>query len=211
MSKINQISSSGQFSKLLSSNTYVITDFYADWCGPCKAIAPVFEQLAASHSQSGKVAFAKVDVDTQPDIAQQYGVSAYVARPFQPQPTLKLTTDCPSMPTFLIFKRASVSDRIAGANPSALRTAVSRAAADAGKGPASLGAHFQSAGYTLGTNSAPGRPVNAGVSGLVGSLGTGWADSMVRFFGLYLTTLFSFDAYAAADASPFKVARAGRR
>lgn len=76
MSKINQISSSSQFSKLLSSNAYVITDFYADWCGPCKAIAPIFEQLATSHSQPGKLAFAKVNVDGNPEISGQYGVSA---------------------------------------------------------------------------------------------------------------------------------------
>jgi thioredoxin len=76
MSKINFITSSSQFSKLLSSNTCVIVDFFATWCGPCKAIAPIFEQLATSHSQSGKVAFAKVDVDQNQDIAQQYGVSA---------------------------------------------------------------------------------------------------------------------------------------
>ena len=76
MSKTNQISSSGQFSKLLSSNTYVIADFYADWCSPCKAIAPIFEQLSTSHSQNGKLAFAKVNVDEQQEIAKQYGVSA---------------------------------------------------------------------------------------------------------------------------------------
>jgi thioredoxin-like negative regulator of GroEL len=76
MAKINKISSSGEFQKLLSANTTVITDFYADWCGPCKAIAPIFEQLATSHAQPGKVAFAKVNVDEQADIAQKYGVSA---------------------------------------------------------------------------------------------------------------------------------------
>jgi thioredoxin 1 len=76
MSKINLVSSLAQFQKLLSSNTYVVTDFYADWCGPCKAIAPIFEQLATSHSQAGKLVFAKVNVDDQPDIAQKYGVSA---------------------------------------------------------------------------------------------------------------------------------------
>jgi thioredoxin 1 len=76
MAKINKISSSGEFQKLLSANTFVITDFYADWCGPCKAIAPIFEQLATSHSQPGKVAFAKVNVDEQAEIAQKYGVSA---------------------------------------------------------------------------------------------------------------------------------------
>jgi thioredoxin 1 len=76
MSKINHISSSAEFQKLISSNTCVVTDFYADWCGPCKAIAPIFEQLATSHSQPGKLAFAKVNVDNQQEIAQKYGVSA---------------------------------------------------------------------------------------------------------------------------------------
>ncbi len=76
MAQITQVSSSSQFSKLLSSNTYVITDFYADWCGPCKVIAPTFEQLAKSHAKAGKIAFAKVNVDDQQEITQQYGVSA---------------------------------------------------------------------------------------------------------------------------------------
>jgi thioredoxin len=76
MSKITAVGSSAQFSKVLSSNTVVIADFWATWCGPCKAIAPVFEQLATSHSAPGKLAFAKVDTDANPDITQQYGVSA---------------------------------------------------------------------------------------------------------------------------------------
>jgi thioredoxin 1 len=112
------------------------------------------------------------------------------------------------MPTFLVFKNSTVQDTIRGANPSALRSAVSRAAADAGKGSARPGASFQSKGYTLGTNSTPSRPVNAGVNWFSGAGAGGansWADSAVRFFGLYFTTLFSFDAYAAAEQSPFKV------
>lgn len=76
MAKINSISSSGEFSRLLSSTTYVIADFYADWCGPCKAIAPIFEQLATQHAKPGKLAFAKINVDNNQDIAKQYGVTA---------------------------------------------------------------------------------------------------------------------------------------
>jgi thioredoxin 1 len=116
-----------------------------------------------------------------------------------------------SMPTFLIFKKGAVSETIRGANPSALRTAVSRASSDSGKAAAS--AVFTSKGYTLGTASAPGRTVGGGEGSFLGGLGqggTGLADSMVRFMGLYLTTLFSFDAYAAAEASPFKVGAARR-
>jgi len=185
MSKINEVSSSSQFQKLLSSSTYVIADFYADWCGPCKTIAPIFENLAKAHSQPGKLAFAKINTDSQQDIAKQYSVAA--------------------MPTFLVFKKGSVVDTIRGANPLALRNAVSRASSDAGKAE---GASFHSKGYTLGTNSAPGRTVGGnGTPFMTGLLQGGLADSLVRFMGLYLTTLFSFDAYAAAEASPFKVGR----
>lgn len=108
------------------------------------------------------------------------------------------------MPTFLVFKNGSVADTIRGANPSALRTAVSRASADAAKGPAKSSASFQSKGYTLGSTSTPSRPAGGA------ALGQGFADSVIRFFGLYLTTLFSFDSYAAAEASPFAVRNTGR-
>jgi thioredoxin 1 len=118
------------------------------------------------------------------------------------------------MPTFLVFKSGSVSETIRGANPAALRNAISRASSDAGKGPAKQSVNFQTRGYTLGSSSTGSRPVNSGPSWL-GGLGTGsgaggFADSIVRFMGLYLTTLFSFDSYAAAEASPFKVGRRRR-
>ena len=76
MTKPTHISSYAEFEKTLSSNTCVIADFYADWCGPCKAIAPTFEALCAAESKPGKVAFVKVDVDRQQEIARQYSVSA---------------------------------------------------------------------------------------------------------------------------------------
>jgi thioredoxin 1 len=118
------------------------------------------------------------------------------------------------MPTFLVLKNGSVSETIRGANPAALRNAVSRASSGAGKGPAKQSANFQSKGYTLGSSSTGSRPVNNGTSWL-GGLGTGagaggLAESAVRFMGLYFTTLFSFDSYAAAEASPFKVERQRR-
>ena len=76
--KTIHVSSAAHFDKLLSSSTYTIVDFYADWCGPCKAIAPVFNNLAEKESKPGRIQFAKVNVDNQPEIAQKYGVSAYV-------------------------------------------------------------------------------------------------------------------------------------
>ena len=90
------IGSAGQFRTLLTSSNIVITDcehpslsehisrffinschlVYADWCGPCKAIAPIYEQLSTKYSKKDAITFAKVNVDQQQQIAQQYGVTA---------------------------------------------------------------------------------------------------------------------------------------
>ncbi|KAL6407634.1 putative thioredoxin-like protein [Ilyonectria robusta] len=115
---------------VLSSTTHVIVDFYADWCPPCRAIAPIFSQLADTHSAKGQLAFAKVNVDHVNDVAGRYSVSA--------------------MPTFVLFEngkpkavavegikgRQSVSftedglvDRLRGADPVALKAVVAAMAA----------------------------------------------------------------------------------
>ncbi|KAF2101380.1 thioredoxin-domain-containing protein [Rhizodiscina lignyota] len=185
------ISSTNQFNSLLSSNTYVIVDFYADWCGPCKTIAPIFEQLAATHTAAGKLAFCKVDVDAHQDIARKHGVSA--------------------MPTFLVFKNSAVANTIRGANPPALKSAVEAAARDAKTGPARQSVAFSSKGHVLGaggSGAASGQSAaRRGADALL--TGTGFADTMVRFVALYFTSLFSLDAYASARDSPFSV-RTGR-
>jgi hypothetical protein len=117
------------------------------------------------------------------------------------------------MPTFLVFKSGAVADTLRGANASALRAAVARAASDAGKG-ASSGAFTSTKGYRLGNVGEASVPIRnhrsvgaggvdaalAGVAGLSGFMGV-----VVRFLGLYLTSLFSFDAFVAAEASPFSV------
>jgi thioredoxin 1 len=110
-----------------------------------------------------------------------------------------------SMPTVLVFKSGQVTETIRGANAGALRTAVSKAAADSGgaSGSSAGGAAFGSKGYRLGNEGDKGGRTVAGSAGGLGEV----ADSMVRFMGLYLTTLFSFDAYAAAEASPLRVNR----
>ncbi|KAF2765239.1 thioredoxin 1 [Teratosphaeria nubilosa] len=69
---------------LFNTNTYVAVDFYADWCGPCKQIAPIYANLSKQHAVDGILAFAKVNVDSARDIAAAYRVSA--------------------MPTFMFFK-----------------------------------------------------------------------------------------------------------
>jgi thiol-disulfide isomerase/thioredoxin len=74
--KIIPVTSSSHFSQLLSQSTYTVVDFYADWCGPCKAIAPVFQNLAEKETKAGKLQFVKVDVDSQQEVAKKYGVSA---------------------------------------------------------------------------------------------------------------------------------------
>jgi len=65
---------------VLKSEVPVIVDFYADWCAPCKAMAPVLDEIA--HDQAGKILVAKVDTDRSPSVSQRYGIRAipYFAR-----------------------------------------------------------------------------------------------------------------------------------
>lgn len=73
----------------------VLVDFWAVWCGPCRMIAPVVEELASEYA--GKFAFRKLNVDENPAVSQQYNVRA--------------------IPTLLIFKNGKVVDTIVGAVP----------------------------------------------------------------------------------------------
>ncbi|CAK7229851.1 hypothetical protein SCUCBS95973_007371 [Sporothrix curviconia] len=193
-----KISSSQQWRQVTSANSIVVTDFYADWCGPCKMIAPTFESLANKHAKPNRIAFAKVDVDSLRDIAQQYGVRA--------------------MPTFVILRNGSVHETIQGANPPALTAAVEKAVKLASGGG---GATFSTPGRTLGTDapaasSAAGIRIGGGPSRPSGSPIQGhrsWFDPMrvinwlISFIGLYLTSLFSLDPYMAAQNSKFNKQR----
>lgn len=85
---------------------------YADWCGPCKQMAPIFEQLSSSLSRPNQVTFTKVDTDAQKDIASQYQVTA--------------------LPTFIIFRDGKVSQKIKGTNVAELSKAVKELATAAG-------------------------------------------------------------------------------
>lgn len=119
-SKTVQIESTAQFSNLLSTSNIVIADFYADWCGPCKQIAPVYEQLSAQLSRPNKITFTKINTDRQQELAQAYGVTA--------------------MPTFMIFKNGRRTESIQGANMPALSTAIKKVADEANKVDSSSGA-----------------------------------------------------------------------
>ncbi|PQE09776.1 thioredoxin protein [Rutstroemia sp. NJR-2017a BBW] len=111
MSKTVQISSPAQFSGLLKSSRIVVADFYADWCGPCKAIAPLYEQLSAQLSRPNQITFTKVNVDTQKEIAASNNVTA--------------------MPTFIIFKQGQPVEKVQGADPRKLQEIVKKLAAEA--------------------------------------------------------------------------------
>jgi len=90
-----QISSADWQAKVLDATQPVLVDFFATWCGPCKMMAPVIDEVAAE--KAGEVAVYKIDVDECPDTAQKY--------------------DIMSIPTFVVFKNGEPTAKTLGARP----------------------------------------------------------------------------------------------
>jgi thioredoxin 1 len=91
--KVQAVSDSSFEADILQADLPVLVDFWAPWCGPCKAIAPMIDELAAEYD--GKIRIAKMNVDDNPATPGKYGIRA--------------------IPTLILFKGGQILDQITGA------------------------------------------------------------------------------------------------
>jgi len=93
--KVKYVSSTQEFDDLLAKEKYVLVDFWATWCAPCRMIAPIIEQLAEQYD--GKITVAKVDVDQQQELSIRYGIQ--------------------TIPTVVLFKEGKTEAKEIGVKP----------------------------------------------------------------------------------------------
>ena len=86
------------FEEIIASDKPILVDFWAEWCGPCRMIGPIVEELAGEYE--GKAVIAKVDVDSNPNVSAKFGIR--------------------SIPTLLVFKDGEIVDKQVGAVPKAV-------------------------------------------------------------------------------------------
>lgn len=108
------ITSKKELDDLLKSHKYAIVYATASWCGPCRAIAPIFDKQASEHEIPERFAFIKFDTDEAPDISQELGIR--------------------SIPAFFTFEDGEKVDSLSGANPPALQKLVQDLGARASQG-----------------------------------------------------------------------------
>ncbi len=95
MTNISPVTDSSFETDVLQSNVPVLVDFWAAWCGPCRALSPKLEEL--SNQYSGKVKVVKMDVDANPQVPSQFGIRG--------------------IPTVILFKGGQMVDQIVGNQP----------------------------------------------------------------------------------------------
>jgi len=100
MAKAVELTDSNFAELIGNSEGPVLVDFWAEWCGPCKMIGPVVEEIASEYE--GKALIAKVDVDSNPVISDKFGIR--------------------SIPTLLFFKNGELVDKVIGVNPKNILT-----------------------------------------------------------------------------------------